>query len=119
MKLTAVSVLLALIFLASGGAKLASLQFELDAFARWGYPLWFMYATGAIEVAGGLALLWRPLSALAAAGLGAMMIGAVATHAVHAEWPMLVLASAILLLAFWRGWAGRADIAALWRRVRP
>lgn len=118
MKHPIVTILLALIFLASGSAKLASLEFELAAFARWGYPLWFMYLTGVIEVLGGLLLLVPLLSALVAAGLGAFMIGAVATHAVHAEWPMLVLATAIMALGFWRGWAGRADIAALLRRLR-
>lgn len=116
MKEKAISILLALIFLASGTAKLASLEFELAAFARWGYPLWFMYFTGVIEVVGGVALLVRRVSALASAGLGAMMIGAVATHAMHAEWPMLVLASAIMALAFWRGYAGRRDIMGLIRR---
>ena len=42
MKTKALSILLALIFLASGLAKLASLEFELVAFERWGYPIWFM-----------------------------------------------------------------------------
>lgn len=111
------TVLLVLIFLGSGAAKLASLEYELLAFARWGYPLWFMYLTGVIEVLGGLALLWRRITALVAAGLGCFMIGAVATHAVHAEWPMMGLASAIMVLGFWRGWAGREDIRALLRRA--
>lgn len=116
MKEQAVSVVLALVFVASGVAKLASLEFELAAFARWGYPLWFMYATGVIEVVGGLALLVRRVSALASVGLGGMMIGAVATHAMHAEWPMLILASAIMALAFWRAYAGRREIMGLVRR---
>ena len=107
------TVLLVFIFLGSGAAKLASLEYELLAFARWGYPLWFMYLTGVIEVLGGLALLWRRVTALVAAGLGCFMIGAVATHLVHAEWPMMVLATAIMLLGWWRGWAGRDDIRAL------
>lgn len=116
MKLQIITGLLVLIFLGSGLAKLSSLEFELVAFARWGYPLWFMYLTGVIEVLGGLALLWRRVTALVAAGLGCFMIGAVATHLVHAEWPMMVLATAIMLLGWWRGWLGRADIADLLRR---
>ncbi|MDA6077694.1 DoxX family protein [Edwardsiella anguillarum] len=43
---------LLIIFLASGVAKLAGLAFEQAAFARWGYPLWFMYAVGAAETLG-------------------------------------------------------------------
>ena len=47
-----VTPILALVFLASGGAKLAGLDFEIQAFTRWGYPIWFMYLTGVAEVAG-------------------------------------------------------------------
>ena len=116
MKLQITTGLLVLIFLGSGLAKLSGLEFERVAFARWGYPLWFMYLTGLIEVLAGLALLWRRITALVAAGLGCFMIGAVLTHALHAEWPMMALATAITALGFWRGWAGRADICALLRR---
>jgi putative oxidoreductase len=116
MKLQIGTGLLVLIFLGSGLAKLASLNYELVAFQRWGYPLWFMYLTGAIEVLAGAALLWRRVTALVAAALACFMIGAVLTHALHAEWPMMALATAIMALAFWRGWAGRADIRALLRR---
>lgn len=106
-------VLLSLVFLASGGAKLAGLEFEIVAFERWGYPLWFMYFTGAVEVAGGVGLLIRRFSALAASGLAAMMIGAVATHVIHDEWGMLAAASIILALSATRAWQGRDDIIAL------
>ena len=116
MKLQIATGLLMLIFLGSGGAKLASLDYELAAFQRWGYPLWFMYLTGWIEVLSAMALLWRPATALVAAGLGCFMIGAVATHAVHAEWPMMGLATAIMALGFWRGWVGQENIRALLRR---
>jgi uncharacterized membrane protein YphA (DoxX/SURF4 family) len=106
-------VLLALIFLGSGGAKLAGLEFEIEAFTRWGYPLWFMYLAGTIEVAGAVLLLVPRLSALAAAGLAAFMLGALATHVVHAEWAMLAVATAITLLAARLAWVGRTEIRAL------
>jgi len=54
MKGKVLPVVLSLVFLASGGAKLAGLEFEIVAFERWGYPLWFMYFTGVVEVAGGV-----------------------------------------------------------------
>jgi uncharacterized membrane protein YphA (DoxX/SURF4 family) len=98
--------LLALVFFASGGAKLAALEFETEAFARWGYPPWFMYLTGVLEVAGAIGLLLPRLATLAAACLAALMIGAVATHAMHAEWPMLGIASLILAACAWRAWRG-------------
>jgi len=111
-----VTVLLVLVFLGSGVAKLLSLDFERVAFERWGYPLWFMYLTGVIEVLGAGALVWRRFTALVAASLGCFMVGAVATHALHGEWPMMGLATVIMGLGFWRGWAGRVEIKALWRR---
>jgi len=110
MKTKILTVVLSLIFLASGGAKLASLNFEIVAFTRWGYPLWFMYFIGAVEVAGGIGLLISRLSSLAASGLALMMVGAVATHIIHVEIGMLVVASIIFLLATIRAWIGRQDI---------
>ena len=114
-----VSWILALIFLLSGGAKLAGLEFEIEAFTRWGYPLWFMYLVGTLEVAGGIALLVPRVSALGSAGLAAFMTGAVATHVVHAEWAMLVVALAIMLTAAWRARAGTSDILALRTALLP
>lgn len=117
MKAKVLPVVLSLVFLASGGAKLAGLEFEIVAFERWGYPLWFMYFTGVVEVAGGIGLLIRRFSALAAAGLATMMIGAVATHVIHSEWGMLVAAAVILGLSAVRTWQGREDIVALASRI--
>ncbi len=116
MKISILSWVLALIFLLSGGAKLAGLAFEIAAFERWGYPLWFMYLTGALEVAGGLGLLLKRLSALAGVCLALLMVGAVVTHILHAEWSMLVAASVIFVLSLLRGWLGRDAIGLLFRR---
>ena len=116
MKITLLNALLILIFLASGGAKLASLEFELVAFERWGYPLWFMYLTGALEVAGALALIVRKTQALAALCLTGLMGGAVLTHLIHSEWAMLVLAALIMLASFARAWLGCSKIRAFFGR---
>lgn len=50
-------------------------------FVGSGYPVWFMYAVMAAEIAGALALLVRPTRLIAACGLGVVMIGAIGTHA--------------------------------------
>lgn len=113
MQIKLLSILLSLIFLASGGAKLAGLAFEIAAFERWGYPLWFMYVTGALEVAGGVGLLIRYFSALAGGCLAALMMGAIATHVIHAEWGMLVAATIICALSASRAWLGRSEICSL------
>lgn len=99
MKINVISYILAAVFLFSGGAKLAGLEFELMAFERWGYPVWFMYLTGVAEVAGGLALLANIWRRYAAPCLAILMIGAIVTHIRHGEWPMLAIALAIFSLA--------------------
>ncbi len=110
--------MIAAVFLASGAAKLAALEFELEAFARWGYPLWFMYLTGTLEVLGALGMLVRRIAPLAAACLGALMIGAVSTHIANAEWPMTGVAGVILVLCVWRAWRGRAELATMLSAIR-
>ena len=99
MKINVISYILAFIFLLSGGAKLAGLEFELVAFERWGYPVWFMYLTGIAEVSGGVALAANILRRYAAPSLSLLMIGAIATHVRHSEWPMLMIALVIFSLA--------------------
>lgn len=99
MKVKILSIVLAIVFFASGGAKLAGLEFEIAAFERWGYSLWFMYFIGTVEVAGAIGLLVSRLAPLAAACLAVMMLGAITTHIVHAEWPMLAIATTIMILS--------------------
>ena len=113
MKTKALSILLALIFLASGLAKLASLEFELAAFERWGYPIWFMYLIGVVEVAGGVGLIIQRFSAAAGAALALMMIGAIGTHVMHSEWGMLAAAGTIFLMSAVRAYNGREDVRSL------
>ena len=113
MKIRILTYVLALIFLASGGAKLLSLSFEIDAFTRWGYPISFMYFTGMLEVVGGLGLLVTRFSALASLCLAVFMLGAIATHVIHNEWPMFIVASIIAIAALWRSWFGRTEIKGL------
>ena len=91
-------------------------SFEVAAFARWGYPPLFMTFTGVLEVAGAIGLLLPRLSALASACLLGLMLGAIGTHILHQEWPMLALAMAITALAAWRAYLGRAEIRQLWAR---
>lgn len=107
------SYILALIFIASGGAKLLSLPFEIEAFERWGYSIEFMYFTGVIECLGAIGLLIPRLSSLASVCLSLFMLGAIVTHFIHQEWIMLIAACFITLATSWRGWLGRAEIKAL------
>lgn len=110
MKLLILNIVIAVIFLLSGGAKLAGLEFEIVAFERWGYPLWFMYLTGFLEVLGGVGLLVKRISALASGCLAMLMVGAISTHVLHTEWAMMGVATVIMGLAATRAWLGRGDI---------
>ena len=77
-------VLLGLAFLGAGGQKLAASEEMVNDFERFGYPRWFLYATGAVEITGAIGMLagiFVPLvGALAGMWLAAVMLGALFTH---------------------------------------
>ncbi len=95
-------VLLGLAFLGAGGPKLAGAKGQKEMFTHLGYPEWFLYVAGAVEVFGGLGMLagiFSPLWALLAGLLlAAQMIGALVSHA-RAKDPTGRLAPASVLLA--------------------
>jgi putative oxidoreductase len=81
---------LAALFTASGAAKLANADAATgvpydEQFEAWGLPGWFARAVGLAEVAGAVGLLVPRLRSMAAAGLTAVMVGAVGTHLANAE----------------------------------
>ena len=79
-----VNILAAAAFVAIGLAKFGSPEWAIK-FERWGYPDGFYMVIGALEIAAGVLLLVPRLSSYAAVVLGAIMIGAAATHALHNE----------------------------------
>ncbi len=78
----ALTVLMAVAFLSAGGSKLAGSEQMVNNFNEMGLPTWFLYVTGAIEVAGALLLLIPRTSPLGAGLLIPTMIGAVLAHVV-------------------------------------
>ena len=56
-----------------------------ERFVNWGYPANTQYVVGVLEILAGLGLLIPKWRRAAAAILVALMIGALGTHAVHAE----------------------------------
>ena len=73
-------ILLALIFVGAGGAKIAGVEMMIVTFDQIGLGQGFRYFTGVVENIGA-ALLWLPRrQVIGAAVLGATMIGAVLTH---------------------------------------
>lgn len=73
-------VLLTLVFVGAGGAKLVGVEMMVMTFDQIGFGQWFRYLTGGIEVVGA-ALLWLPgKQVVGASVLGGTMVGAVLTH---------------------------------------
>lgn len=98
---------LAAIFLMAGWAKLSGNPMMVQVFATVGLGQWFRYLTGGLEVAGGMGLLNHHTSGPAAAGLAAIMVGAVLTHQVllggGATMPLVLLVFNLLVAAeAWR-----------------
>jgi uncharacterized membrane protein YphA (DoxX/SURF4 family) len=89
-------IVITVIFVATGALKLAGRM--APDWDRWGYPRLFMYATGVAELVA-LALLWWPgLEPLGAAGLGFVLLGALATLIKHHEGRSHVAFTALTLL---------------------
>lgn len=109
----ALRALLAAVFALAGGMKLAAMDFEVQGFAHFGYAPWFMYAVGALELVAGVALLFRRSAALAALVLGAVMVGAAASHLRAGDGVLMALpAVAFLALLIAVGAARCGDLAA-------
>jgi len=76
----ALRIILALAFLAAGGAKLASVPAMVQLFDTLGFGQWFRYLTGVVEVAGAVALLIPSYAALGAVWLGTTMFFGTLAH---------------------------------------
>jgi putative oxidoreductase len=72
--------LLALAFVAAGGAKLYGVPMLVEEFRHIGLGQWFRYFTGGLEIMGAILLLLPRKAALGALLLICIMTGAVITH---------------------------------------
>ena len=109
--------ILAVAFLAAGVAKLTGAPFMIDLFAQIGVGQWFRFVTGAVEVAGAVALLVPGLASVGALWLGGTMVGAVATHlfVLHTSpAPAIVLGLLNTLIIYLR----RDELVALLARIK-
>lgn len=110
-----VAIALVVLYVGAGGAaKLAGVPYVHSSFPKLGLPGWFGYFIGACEVLGCIALLIRPLRALAALGIGIIMVGATYYHAVYT--PVLQAAPAfiLLILSAYIFWTARTDLLKLY-----
>jgi hypothetical protein len=98
---------LAVSFLFFGVTKYAGGEAITASFDEIGAGQWLRYAAGTTEILGGFALLYLPLSGLAAAALVAQMIGAAVTEVVFVEDGSAVLPIVLGVLALTVAWLRR------------
>jgi uncharacterized membrane protein YphA (DoxX/SURF4 family) len=94
--LWSLKVLLAAVFLAAGGAKLAGVPMMVESFEHLGLGQWFRYVTGALEVIGAVVILLPAFAAFGGALLAVIMVGATLAHLFAIPGPSL---PAIVLFA--------------------
>jgi putative oxidoreductase len=103
------SVVLAVGFVGAGASKLAAQPFQVQLFRTLGFPGWFMYVTGILEIAGAIALLIPRYAVVGAGIIICVMLGATSSLVTHAQTSLLpptllllVLAAVIGYLRIWR-----------------
>ncbi|MGY6022306.1 DoxX family protein [Streptomyces spinosirectus] len=117
--LRTVQVLIALFYgIASALPKLIGNQYAVDAFDKIGWGSAGMYTIGALELAGGVALLIPVLQSVAAIALSALMVGAFVVQMTvfggeNAATPLVLIVPLALI-----AWARRGSNADLLRLVR-
>jgi putative oxidoreductase len=100
------AIFLAVVFVAVGFSKLggASAMGWSERFGQWGYPANTAYVVGVLEILGGLGVLiprWRRAASLT---LGVVMMGALCTHLIHAEFPRVIpplVLGGVAFLVYW------------------
>ncbi len=92
---------LATMFILSGLTKFIGSAALLSTFANWGYPAWFAYLIGGVELTAGIMLLVPHLRVFGAFILTLEMFGAFFTHWVHGEVLMAFLPLAVMGFTAW------------------
>jgi len=97
-----VTLLLAFMSFRSGVMKMPGVpgsQFWMRDFQRWGYPGWFRLAVGIAEIVSAVFVVVPQLASYGAGIFAVVMVGAIFTHATHAEWSRLPLNLILLALS--------------------
>ncbi|MFF6786145.1 DoxX family protein [Streptomyces sp. NPDC012510] len=117
--LRALQIVLALFYaFASALPKLIAHPSAVESFDTLGWGSAGMYTIGALELAGAIGLLIPALASVAAASLGALMVGAFITQLTafdgeYAATPLILIVPLALI-----AWVRRQDTGGLTRRVR-
>lgn len=105
------SVLIALVMISQGWAKFFEDGHWTRSFAEWGYPAWFRFLIGGIELGAALGLVIPRVAYYGASALAAVMLGAFGTLILNGRgWDAaspLVYAVVLAWIA-WERWQRRA-----------
>ncbi|MFB3071715.1 MAG: DoxX family protein, partial [Nitrospirales bacterium] len=74
------AIVIAAFFIAAGLSKVMQPEDHTESFVRWGYPAWFVYFTGVVELCGAGLLLVPRVRLYGVMLLGVTMIAAALTH---------------------------------------
>ncbi|MFD6319554.1 DoxX family protein [Methylorubrum thiocyanatum] len=102
-------VLIAIVFLAAGGAKLAGIPMMVQVYDLIGVGQWFRIVTGIVEIAGAIVLLVPGYAAFAALWLACTMVGAILAHLTVLPTPAAP-AAVLLVLTATLAWLRRDQI---------
>lgn len=91
------AVLLAVVFVFAGGAKLLGAHSMVQEFAQIGIGQWFRYFTGILEVSGAIGVLIPKYRFAAALQIAAVMVGATVANIWILHLPPLARLTAVLL----------------------
>ncbi len=87
-----------------------------EEYLKWGYPRWFHFVTGSLELTAAI-LLFRAPSRLSGAALGCtVMLAALATVIIHGEYAHAVpplVAATLSLVVGWISWRKRMALPAI------
>ncbi|WP_353778255.1 DoxX family protein [Winogradskyella sp. 3972H.M.0a.05] len=92
------TILLGLEFIIAGQAKFTNAEIWIKQFEGWGYPDSFRILIGALELIAAIFLFIPKFRTKAALLLIVIMLGAFATHAIHAQWPNTIVTIVLVIL---------------------
>ena len=103
-------IVISLVFGLSGLAKLAGMEFEVEAFESWGFPMGAMYAVGVFELLGALGIWIDRMSAFVGLCLCGLALGALGTQLLFEDWLMAGVTAVILVIVCHYTWRQRDEL---------
>lgn len=108
-----ITLLVAVVFMAAGGAKLIGNSGMVQEFAQIGIGQWFRYFTGILEVSGAVGILIPQFRFRAALQIAAVMAGATVANLFILHIPVLAgLTAALMALVLSLAWQWRPAMKA-------